>query len=369
MPRAIGAYRGTPRGYGYQQFTRVLVKKGAQAAARYARNKWGSTRKHLMNRITKKARSGWTGTKATPVRHPLYNKARILHGHTSVSYYRGKKRRLSKAQFTVLRNVGKRLFYTQGTLGVVGVLGAQKVSVIGLLKGNELYKLATAYSGGVATNAQKTQITWIRYFKAKIEFTNTSNTTTRYSIYDVTPRNDMDVTATGDPSDDWDEGLADESGGVSGRAGRWHSSPFKSTKFTKKWLVRKVTNISLEPGSSHIHYYKAIINKKIDLYRLDELGQTDAARPTPAQLKGWTHNVMIVGNGVPQLTEIGQSVTTNAPCFALGYTTETCVQAVTDNSTTITMDTQQFTTGVQADLEVINPISGEKETGVDIGED
>ena len=306
-------------------------------------------------------------TKTLRKKKKMFFKGRRVGRHSSVSYF-AKKKRMPRGLWQTLRGVGKKLDQYTGKVTITGNTGQQTVAEIGLLKGNKLFDLWTKYSGGAIVNAQATQVTYLRYMKAKIEFTNTTNTVTRFSIYDIVPRNDLDAalqTTTATPSLTWDLGLADESGGTTGRNNRWHTSPFRSRKFCEVWKVLKVTNIDLDPGASHIHYVKLVLNKKIPGYRLVEMGNDASNKTYEARLRGWNHEVMIVGNGVPEIIEEGNDTTPSAASFCINYEVESCCQAITDNSTTISMATSSFTVGAENTLEVINPVSGDKSVGMD----
>lgn len=360
-------YRGVKQSnvVGFHHIGRMLAARAATLQKPYS----ARTGKPVMRAVLAKTKRRLAGTFVKTRRKRVFHKARKVDKHTSVSSYRVVNRLPFSAR-GALKQVGKRLDYEQGSDTMSGSTGQQKIMTKMILGGADLFKLVTKYSGGALTDAQKTQIVWLRWHKTKMELTNTTNASTRFQIYTITPRFDMDSTATTkNPLSDWSSGLTDE-GGVNALSARWHTSPFQSVSFVRQWKVHKVTNFTLDPGESHIHYVRLNLNKRIDPYRLLRGGQTAALESSNTNMKGFTHYVMVVANGVPCVVETGNAVTTTACGCVMAYSSEACVQAVTDNSVVTTFQTTAlFPEGAANTVEIIDVESGLKEPETDVMQD
>lgn len=109
---------------------------------------------------------------------------------------------------------------------------------------------------GVSNN----KLLMLRGATAKAMLTNQHQSPCKITIYDCVSKRDTNGNDL--PADAFNTGLSDQSGGTVG-ANEVGITPYKSVYFNQFWKIRKVTNITLDPGASHIHYIKAKVNKVI----------------------------------------------------------------------------------------------------------
>lgn len=146
---------------------------------------------------------------------------------------------------------------------------------------------------GASGTGQDTTRMVIKSFKFKTAITNQSNANCMLTLYDVEYRRDSyngDFVA---PDTAWNLGMVrEETGGDLPGYKNVGATPFMSGDFCRLYKVVKVTKVYLDPGKSHIHYYKKIANKMCNN------GMCDDSQPTIG-VRGFSHGTMVVAQGMP----------------------------------------------------------------------
>lgn len=147
---------------------------------------------------------------------------------------------------------------------------------------------------GASSTGQDTTRMVVKSVGLKMAFTNQSNANAMVTIYDVEYRSDS--YSTGDfasPKSAWSYGiLREETGGDSPTYNNVGSTPYQSSDFCRCYKVVKVTKLYLDPGKSHIHYYKKIANKMLNNGMCDTSLQQTGVR-------GFSHACLYVCQGMP----------------------------------------------------------------------
>lgn len=168
----------------------------------------------------------------------------------------------------------------------VGFLKGWRYPDAALLGSNMFLDINTALTGSVpppATTSPNQHLTrrfTIGRVVTEHRIKNMTTTPVKVSIYDITPRRDMEgATVNIGPVNDWNAGLNNQSVELEGGFADTNAvgslqigvTPFQSKQFTAKWKVKNVSTFMLDAGMEHHHYVKLNIGGMFDWERVKDV--------------------------------------------------------------------------------------------------
>lgn len=164
----------------------------------------------------------------------------------------------------------------------------------------QMLDMKPLYMTSLGNTAALKQI-YLESYTIRYMMTNTSNTTAYVTLFEMEPRNDHGVFPNTAFSTGIQRLLGTAFTGIS-----YGMTPFMSKMFTVNFHVKRVYNIEMPPGGTHIHYSNYRINK---IYSFEEA----AADTGNEMLKPYTRSMLMVAHGEVVNTKDANRVVTSAP--------------------------------------------------------
>lgn len=155
-----------------------------------------------------------------------------------------------------------------------------------------------------------TRTLYLESVTLKYMLANTAASNVFVDIYNIEPRKDISDT----PVNTWSLGLDDMATGQS--AAILGTTPYMSMRFTKAYIIKKVTRIELAAGRTHLHTCKYNIGKAYSAVD-DSLYGTDVFR------KGYTHGLLFAAYSEPINNADVTPIVTTAPVSINVFASET----------------------------------------------
>lgn len=214
-----------------------------------------------------------------------YESQKIKPGAGSTfSYYKSRQAIHPKAR--AVSKIATKQFYQRNASQRLEstVYGTQACTQFAVGTIYNLHNMVTEIPG---TFNETSQI-YIRDYVVDTEFTNQSEATVYFDLYEVTPRYTFGIGF--DPVNRMNDGLVDQ--GVTGGATTLGSLPTMSTSFTAMYKIHKKYTIELSQGQSHRHVSRYNIGRRFQ----EELKTMVSADHTMPQ---FTRYLMVIASGAP----------------------------------------------------------------------
>lgn len=195
------------------------------------------------------------------------------------AFMRGSLRTLAK------KIVQPRMVHANTSGRLTASLGLQTVAVFNHMVKSDLTAMETASNGGVATAVPCRFV--LRTGKHRLTLRNQTNTNIRMTLYDIVCVRDPPDATLDTPIEAWGKGLTDY--GVTNTYNVVGQTPMRSPEFRQYYRIKKVTQLSMEPGQQHEHTVIDRWNRVINSTRFQNSVSNAIA--------GLTYHCMVVFHG------------------------------------------------------------------------